>query len=80
MNYLKKIVYNVFTITPDIQGGVLYCKRSPLKLLNKILKKYLRKTSILVRSQVLLTANRLIFLNISMGLSKIHDPRFPCVT
>ena len=31
----------------------VFCKRSPVKRLNKILEKYLRKTLFLVKSQVL---------------------------
>ena len=39
LDYLKKTFHNVFTIAKNIQGVVLFCKRSPLKLLNKILEK-----------------------------------------
>ena len=41
MDYLKNAIHNLFTITANIQGGVLL--KSPLKLLNKILEKYLKK-------------------------------------
>ena len=42
---------NVFTINTNKQGRVLFCKRSTLKLLNKIFEKYLRKTSFLAGLQ-----------------------------
>ena len=88
----------------------VFCERSPLKPLNKILEKYLRKSSFLVKVQLkwiysyvfskvfakslsnlvydiwkdcfpkpklLLAANRLIYLNMSIGISKIHPPQPP---
>ena len=45
-------MHKLFTIATNIQGTVL-CERSSLKLLNKILEKYLRKSSFLVKLQVL---------------------------
>ena len=42
LDYLKKTVHNLFTVTTNIQGGS--CERSPLKLFNKILENYLRKS------------------------------------
>ena len=50
LDYLKKTVHNLFTITTNIQGVVL---KSLLELLNKILEKYLIKGSLLVKLQVL---------------------------
>ena len=51
LDYLEKTVYNVFTITTDIQGGVLLTKSS--KIFKKILEKYIGKSSFLVKLQVL---------------------------
>ena len=51
LEYLKKTMDNVFTINTNKQGRVLFCKRSTLKLLNKIFEKYLRKTSFLAGLQ-----------------------------
>ena len=50
LDYLKKTVHKLFTITTNIQGVVL---KSLLELLNKILEKYLIKGSLLVKLQVL---------------------------
>ena len=89
----------------------VFYQRSPLKPLNKILEKYLRKSSFLVKLHILkmnsfkcvfevfdkslsnlfhnflegcfpkpkllLVVDRLIYLNVSIGISKIHCPRSP---
>ena len=47
LDYLKKTVHNLFTITTSIQGDVL-CKKSS-KTLNKILEKYLWKSSVFIK-------------------------------
>ena len=48
LGYLKKTVYNLFTITTGMERAVW---KKPSETLNKILKKYLRKSSILVKLQ-----------------------------
>ena len=52
LDYLKKTVRNLFTITTNTVKEV-FRERKPLKLLNKIIDKYLRKSSFLVKLQVL---------------------------
>ena len=48
LGHLKKTVYNLFTITTGMERAVW---KKPSETLNKILKKYLRKSSILVKLQ-----------------------------
>ena len=48
LGYLKKTVYNLFTITTGMERAL---SKKPSETLNKILKKYLRKSSILVKLQ-----------------------------
>ena len=48
LGYLKKTVYNLFTITTGMEHAL---SKKPSETLNKILKKYLRKSSILVKLQ-----------------------------
>ena len=57
-NYLKRTVHNLFTITTNQEYLLqiykeVFCERSLLKLLNKILEKYLRNSSFLVKLKVL---------------------------
>ena len=46
LGYLKKTVCNLFTITTAMERALW---KNPSETLNKILKKYLRKSSILVK-------------------------------
>ena len=48
LGYLKKTVYNLFAITTGMERALW---KEPSETLNKILKKYLRKSSILVKLQ-----------------------------
>ena len=107
---ILKIRCITFLLLLQIQKEVFY-QKSLLKPLNKILEKYLRKSSFLVKLNVLkmnsftcvfkvftirlsnlihefwegcflkpkllLVLDRLIYLNVSIGTSKIHFPRPP---
>ena len=46
LGFLKKTVYNLLTITTAMERALW---KKPSETLNKILKKYLRKSSILVK-------------------------------
>ena len=48
LGFLKKTVYNLLTITTAMERALW---KKPSETLNKILKKYLRKSSILVKLQ-----------------------------
>ena len=115
--FIKKLLYLHWKIRPCTTCLLLqqiykdvFCKRSLLKLSNKIFEKYLNESSFLVKLQVLkmnsfsrffqgfywklglsnlflnfwedcfrklkllFAANRLIYLNISMDISKINGP------
>ena len=54
LDYIKKTVYNVLTITTNIKCSVKSIEvpwwKKSLKLLNKILKKYIRQSSFLVNN------------------------------
>ena len=46
-------MHNLFTITANTVYKEVFCERCPLKFLNKIFEKYLRKSSFLVKLHIL---------------------------
>ena len=74
LDYLKKAVHITYLLLPQIHTEV-FCKRSPLEFLNKILEKYLRKSSFLVKLQLLKTIHSHVFFKVfAKSLSNlVHD-------